>query len=166
MANKIPSDTQWADLASKIKAKQDALSSGAGINIANNTVGLDYLTLANGFKSWSGTKTMTTSYASVMSVDISDIPTGADFAVFATVTFTGSSTVTAASVRFVYNSTNSDATVITTSWGRTVTVIWKYTKVAGENSVAIHAKKDNSSTINATNCVCLCMQAGKWIKGL
>ena len=37
MANKIPSDTQWADLASKIKAKQDTLVSGTNIKSINST---------------------------------------------------------------------------------------------------------------------------------
>lgn len=164
--SKIPTDAQWADLTSKIKAKQESLTAGAGISLGNNTVALDYLTLANAFENWAGTKAMTTSYASVSSVDVSDIPTGADFFVFALVTFTGSATLTDTAVRLSYNSITSDLSHNATTWGRTVVNIWKYTKVASVNSVAVQAKKDNSSTVNATNCTAVVLQAGKWIKGL
>lgn len=164
--SKIPTDAQWAELAGKIKGKQDLLTAGAGISLSSNAVALDYLTLANAFKNWSGTKAMTTSYTSVLSVDVSDIPSGADFFVFSLVTFTGSATLTDTAVRLSYNSTTSDLSHNATTWGRTVVSIWKYTKVASVNSLSVQAKKDNSSTVNATNCTAVVMQAGKWIKDL
>ena len=123
-------------------------------------------TIANDFQNWSGTKAMTTSYASVLNVDVSDVPTGEDFFVFALVTFTGSATVTNTLVRFSYNSVNSYNSHNTTSWGRTVMNIWKYTKVASVDSLSVEAKKDNSSDINATSCIAVVLQAGKWINGL
>lgn len=36
--SKIPTDTQWTDLASRINAKQDVLTAGDGIDITNNVV--------------------------------------------------------------------------------------------------------------------------------
>lgn len=123
-------------------------------------------TIANDFQNWTGTKAMTTSYASVLNVDISDVPTGEDFFVFALVTFTGSATLTDTAVRLSYNSVNSYLSHNATSWGRTVMNIWKYTKVASVNSVSVQAKKDNSSTVDATNCTAVVLQAGKWINGL
>lgn len=166
MMSKIPTDAQWTELADKIKGKQDLLTAGAGISLSSNAVALDYLTLANAFENWAGTKAMTTSYASVLSVDVSDVPTGADFFVFTLVTFTGSATLTDTAVRLSYNSANSDLSHNATTWGRTVVNIWKYTKVASVNSLSVQAKKDNNSTINATNCTAVVLQAGKWIKGL
>lgn len=153
----------WDKIKTALAGKQDKLTAGDGIDITNNEVSLDYLTLANAFKTWSGTTAMATSYASVLSVDISDIPTGSDFFVFTTVTFTGSTTLTATAVRASYNSQYSVVTNIATTWGRSVVNMWKYTKVSGQNSLTIQAKKDNSSTVNATNCVCAIIQAGKWV---
>lgn len=69
MTSKIPSDTQWADLASKVKAKQDALTAGTGIDITNNVISAAPLQIESGSvsavtvnTSWVTLKTLTASH--------------------------------------------------------------------------------------------------------
>lgn len=83
--SKIPTDAQWADLASKINGKQDALTAGTGIDITNNVISAAPLQFENGTAS---AVTVNTSWVTLKTINITNSGT---FLVWAGATRSGNS---------------------------------------------------------------------------
>lgn len=98
-----------------------------------------------------------TTYATV---DLSNIPEGKEFVVFFTATATGTTTTTGLQARANYNGVNGPAYVQTSTWGKSVCGMNKFTKVAGVDSLDLMARKDNSSESTISYCACMCYLIG------
>ena len=103
---------------------------------------------------------LTTSFKNYLTVDVSNIPTGATFVVIATATATGNDEINGFVIRTSYNNTNGMANVQTQTWGRTATTIYSYTKVSGANSLHVQGRKDNSNTMTMEKASCVCFVIG------
>lgn len=99
---------------------------------------------------------MTENFASVLTVDVTKIPDGKKFIVEFFGTATGTGTATGFAFRVNYNSTNSNIFDIVTTWGKSLTGCYIYTKVSGQNTVTLYSKKDNSTSCNCSSAFCIC----------
>lgn len=104
--------------------------------------------------------TLTQSYAQVLTVDVSKIPTGAKFSVSFSAKASGSNTATGFSVRSVYNSVNGQLWDIVSTWGKTLSATDIFTKVSGQNTVILQSKKDNSTECNLAAITAICTVIG------
>lgn len=90
------------------------------------------------------------SYGSVTTMDISGMPTGAQFFAIAKVTFTGSATDTGVFTRLRYNGIYGLVGQSTTAWGRSLDTYGIFTKQSSVSTMYIQAMKDNSTVVTAT----------------
>lgn len=108
------------------------------------------------YKSKTSTTSLTQNWASVLQVDVSNIPDGAEFLVEFFGTATGTGTATGFATRLSYNGANSNIFDIVTTWGKALSGCYIFTKVSGQNSVTLSSKKDNSSTCDCSSMFCIC----------
>lgn len=142
--------------AGEIEAGDVAQLSGTGVVEANNII----------FSSFAASNTEvsdkapTTTFADVLTVDVSKFPDGAKFLVFFSGCANGTDSVVGYFLRARYGSNYSADFVQANSWGKNVSGQCVLTKQAGENSVVLQHKKDNSSSVTSYVRSCACIIIG------
>ena len=130
-------------------------------NIVDDAVTVDKIgfTGLTAYASRAQSVTLTTSFTSYLSVDVSNIPTGATFFVIANVCASESTEKMDAIVALAeYNSIESPSFIQCTYYGRSVVVTGTFTKASGVNTLYIKARKDNpegSMAVFRANCLCI-----------
>lgn len=142
--------------AGEIEAGDVAQLSGTGVVEANNII----------FSSFAASNTEvsdkapTTAFADVLTVDISKFPDGAKFLVLFSGCANGTDSVVGYFLRARYGSNYSADFVQANSWGKNVNGQCVLTKQAGENSVMLQHRKDNSSSVTSYVRSCSCIVIG------
>lgn len=160
MTSKIPSDTQWADLASKIKAKQDPLTAGTGIDITNNVISTASLQMVSGTAS---AVTVNTSWVTLNTFTASNDGT---FLVWGCATRSGnSSSGCLISMRIMKEGNELMSTIAPTvanyagNHEAITTIVGAFTASSGD-TITLQIRKDRTNYSAKLGCKYLMLQVG------
>lgn len=145
----IPSGTTDID-ATMISGGSMAMVKTNNINFATQSA----------FNTDTTEQNVTTSFSDALTVDISGFPDGSKFLVIFTATANGSEAITGYALRMRYGSSYSIIFVQGNSWGKNVAGQCVFTKVAGQNSIALQHRKDNDNSVISVARACSCMVVG------
>ncbi len=155
------------DLASLFPVETENIANGAvtATKIANGAIGtlaLATQAVTNNKIAWGdafptaqttgGTAALTTSFTSILSLNVAAFPAGAKMFVLGQIDFGAGGTDVATFGRLQYNGENSNQYSCTTSWARSVTIGWEFTKAEAQNYVRLQALKDNEVSASVDHC--------------
>lgn len=111
---------------------------------------IDWSSMVTAKREWTGSFELPTSYAQIYELDVSAFPTGSIMMFLGSMQCNGSSTEIGAYCRAVHGTANGPISGTVTTWGRNVTCMGMFTKIAGEQYIKLMASKDNSTACTAT----------------
>lgn len=86
----------------------------------------------------------------ILYANINQFPAGSRFCVIASVTFEGTGDIAGAFINLRHGTQRSHDNNICTTWGRTVTNSWIFTKESSSSTVDLYSWKDNTTSLLAT----------------
>lgn len=111
---------------------------------------IDWSTMYVAKREWTGSLELPTTYSQIYELDVSSFPTGSVMMFIGSMQCNGTSTLIGSYCRGVHGTVNGPISGTVTSWGRNVTCVGMFTKIAGETYIKLYASKDNSTTCTAT----------------